>query len=457
MKQIQTEENLHEMEPMMAEVMECTTLSEAFLSRVMGLETEGRFSVLSEALLKQAPRDVRVGACYELTYHMAVLLVAYVQAGHAEYKELCEKSLAFGFEMGFGGHGYDSEATRLSYLTRLAELKFTQGELGITYHKQYQEMVDHYRNLYFYGNTSFGFSNFRDDVERLLRAVDVDTLFVYGTLQQGERNHHFLANATYQGDAMLHHYGLLELGHFPGMIECIGGIVHGELYQVDPVTKQNVDQLEAGLYECNVEIVEQDCKVYFAKTYVYVSSREDSDGERFPLSQLRGKWRAIDERYVWYVTYGSNINSQRFQAYLDKTKSNESYKLSEPWIIKHPMYFARQSSRWNQQGVAFLDTEQHGRTYGVRYLITKEQFKEIQVLEGKTWYNKIAKLDAWGDVPMWTLTSSTRHEDELPSDVYVEVIAAGLKEHYGLSDQVIAQYLKQDTKKAFSFEQILWQ
>ena len=49
------------------------------------------------------------------------------------------------------------------------------------------------------------------------------TLFLYGTLKRGQRNHHFLAGAECLGAARsLSRYRLVEVGPFPGLVEMQG-------------------------------------------------------------------------------------------------------------------------------------------------------------------------------------------------------------------------------------------
>lgn len=102
-----------------------------------------------------------------------------------------------------------------------------------------------------------------------------------------------------------------------------------------------------------------------------------------------------------------------------------------PILLNHPIYFANHSGRWNHKGVAFLDLEKDGEAYGKMYLITQEQINDIQVQEGKNWYNKMIQVGEDNGIPIKTLTHTPRYsEDVFPDLAYLEVIQRGLEEAY---------------------------
>lgn len=71
------------------------------------------------------------------------------------------------------------------------------------------------------------------------------TVFVYGTLLRGNSNHaYFLADAPYLSEARLTGYGLYDLGSYPGIVPEPGGMVLGELYEVDAPTLSRLNRLE---------------------------------------------------------------------------------------------------------------------------------------------------------------------------------------------------------------------
>ena len=183
--------------------------------------------------------------------------------------------------------------------------------------------------------------------------------------------------------------------------------------------------------------------------------------------------------YVWYASYGSNINKNRFLCYIlggtpkgsakdekgcrDKSlpKDERAYK------IQHQMYFAKESSSW-QGGVCFIGLEQDPsyETYSYMYLIKREQFLDVVRQEnacenididleeviskgnkviGKSWYGNILCLGDNEGYPVFTFTSI----DEInplnvrkPSKEYLLTIILGLKAQIGLDDNQILKYLK---------------
>jgi gamma-glutamylcyclotransferase (GGCT)/AIG2-like uncharacterized protein YtfP len=68
-------------------------------------------------------------------------------------------------------------------------------------------------------------------------------VFVYGTLKRGHGNHHWLAGASFEGEARLPGVVLHDLGPFP-MAVAGEGTVTGEVYCVDAAGLARLDRLE---------------------------------------------------------------------------------------------------------------------------------------------------------------------------------------------------------------------
>jgi gamma-glutamylaminecyclotransferase len=71
-------------------------------------------------------------------------------------------------------------------------------------------------------------------------------LFVYGSLQSGERNHGVLGGARYVGRARTRpEFELVDMGSFPALVPDGEIAVHGEVYELEAgPALARVDQLE---------------------------------------------------------------------------------------------------------------------------------------------------------------------------------------------------------------------
>jgi gamma-glutamylcyclotransferase (GGCT)/AIG2-like uncharacterized protein YtfP len=72
-------------------------------------------------------------------------------------------------------------------------------------------------------------------------------VFVYGTLQRGQRNYHLLSRQEFVRAAETEpRYRLYERGSYPCLVEVgSGGVaVRGEVWRVDPATLALLDELE---------------------------------------------------------------------------------------------------------------------------------------------------------------------------------------------------------------------
>ncbi|CAM4379284.1 branched-chain alpha-keto acid dehydrogenase [Bacillus manliponensis] len=106
-------------------------------------------------------------------------------------------------------------------------------------------------------------------------------VFVYGTLREEETNAHFLKGATYiEKDAWI--YGLLFDTNegYPAMILPSDQKVFGEVYEVDDVMLQALDELEEytgnpkeDLYDRSIQTIYIGDKTLQA--YVYTAQQQD--------------------------------------------------------------------------------------------------------------------------------------------------------------------------------------
>lgn len=70
-------------------------------------------------------------------------------------------------------------------------------------------------------------------------------LFVYGTLLRGERAHHLLSSARFEGEATTRpEYALCDLGAYPALLRGGSTAVHGELYATPAPLLAELDTYE---------------------------------------------------------------------------------------------------------------------------------------------------------------------------------------------------------------------
>ena len=73
------------------------------------------------------------------------------------------------------------------------------------------------------------------------------TIFVYGTLKRGQRNHGLLSDHHFMGLALtLPHYRLYDSGRHPALVDDLenGVAVRGEVWQVSEETLGKLDEYE---------------------------------------------------------------------------------------------------------------------------------------------------------------------------------------------------------------------
>lgn len=190
-----------------------------------------------------------------------------------------------------------------------------------------------------------------------------------------------------------------------------------------------------------------------------------------------------ENKLVWYAVYGSNLSSGRFIHYIQGGTPSGSTKAYEPcndtsppkderlFELQHELVFARNSTPWQNGGVAFIHRELNpqAKTLSKLYLITKEQFNHVAqwetggdpindinteeaISEGHTvfkqpsWYGMILYLGEVDNIPVFTLTDEVPIQAYTkPSPQYLTQFVDGLRETYNFSSNQIYQYLK--TKK----------
>ncbi|WP_223590644.1 hypothetical protein [Neobacillus bataviensis] len=186
-----------------------------------------------------------------------------------------------------------------------------------------------------------------------------------------------------------------------------------------------------------------------------------------------------EPQYVWYASYGSNINAERFLCYIKGGRPVGSAKVEigckDPslpidettFTINLPLYFAKEAGKWESQGVAFLGLNQNTeyKTLSKKYLITTDQFLDVvkqenngvefnldlnevktagsKIFRRQSWYGNVMYLGEDNGYPIFTFTAPWDIKDvewKKPSRPYLLTIVNGLKKDF--SEEEIYNYFK---------------
>lgn len=188
----------------------------------------------------------------------------------------------------------------------------------------------------------------------------------------------------------------------------------------------------------------------------------------FAAAPEPGSGAAVPE-HVWYVSYGSNLRRERFEAYLlggsvpglqvvypggpgTSTASGE-----RAVVLRGRLRFARDAPSWGGGGVAFWDADADGPGVLARaWRVRVQQFLEVVHLEnggmdrrpapwpagvldrgearvGGGWYSRLLAAGRLLGEPVLTFTSprAAALEPSVPSAAYGGVVHRGLLETFG--------------------------
>lgn len=183
---------------------------------------------------------------------------------------------------------------------------------------------------------------------------------------------------------------------------------------------------------------------------------------------------------VWYVSYGSNMASERLACYIEGgcppggfrtnpgARDPRPPRRSIPVELPGSLYFAGRSSQWGG-GIAFYDHDTPGPTPARAYLVTAAQFADIAAQEmhrvpdpddpleevligglddgrhvaGPGHYETLVQVGTHDGLPMLTFTAPHGRDHvphSEPSPEYLDVLAAGLLESHGWSREQVGDY-----------------
>jgi len=158
---------------------------------------------------------------------------------------------------------------------------------------------------------------------------------------------------------------------------------------------------------------------------------------------------------ILYASFASNMLKERFMVYIKGGVYNgKTYRgcrdKTEPiaygyTYVPFRLYFANESPKWDNKGVAFLETNNEPDPFYFALVrlwkVTEQQFEDIYEQETKTWYDKIITLGTKENMPIKSFTSSRAFAPNKPSDKYIKVILSGLMETTGWNYDKCLDYL----------------
>ncbi|HEY3935892.1 MAG TPA: hypothetical protein VGL97_00555 [Bryobacteraceae bacterium] len=182
---------------------------------------------------------------------------------------------------------------------------------------------------------------------------------------------------------------------------------------------------------------------------------------------------------IWYASYGSNLLAARFQCYIEggtppsSNISNPGARgrtpptESRPVTMRYELYFAGYSSWWKGASAFIREGSTDAATLGRMYLITDDQFNDVVcqengrlpdgtrivppfsdlstagelLLEDNPLYGRLVRIGEEEGWPILTFTTAQSLVIGPPSEAYVKVIAAGLRETYPSMSAEIGAYL----------------
>jgi gamma-glutamylcyclotransferase len=235
---------------------------------------------------------------------------------------------------------------------------------------------------------------------------NVVNLFVYGTLRQSFGNHALLSHAKFLGKARTTaSYVMYCSGHIP-FVSCSQSIstILGEVYQIDALTLQRIDQLE-GCYPTSPGNF--DPKSWYTRAEIpvqWLPTENSSEGKKETETAITEQpiwaWMYFNEKEtehpiiasgdfadretflfggnaVWYFAYGSNMNPQRM---LDRgVFFRRRIKAKLPHYI---LKFNKMATQNPGYAFANIEPDPHETVEGILYEIRASDIAILDRYEG---------------------------------------------------------------------------
>ena len=408
------------------------------------------------------PSDARVDFCYMPTYICTAILMKAFMCDSDAFTIREMSALSAGLKMSCArnltGHGYEGlkgqiEALNIFMKAGLREFIDFHPDISPEFTGMIEKIISNYKDKIVQSNfTGPWGESYEEDIKSVTHYFSQRSVFVYGTLMEGEANHGYLDNSTFLGNAVIEGYEMYDCGWYPAIVAG-DGLVIGELYDVPLEDIPSIDMLEGegSLYVKKCERISLNGNSTFAYVYIYLG--DVSSLERIP------SWK---NDHLWYLSYGSNMLEERFMCYIEGGSFEGSRyhppcsDTTPPLAVRavelpYDMYFGHQSGSWQGKGVSFLDVTKSGKSLGVAYLITRKQFEHVVYRENSGrlqdrecgWYEDTIDLEVMDGFEVKTITNADIREYNEPSAEYWDTLIRGIHQHWPeMSDSEIVDYLK---------------
>jgi gamma-glutamylcyclotransferase (GGCT)/AIG2-like uncharacterized protein YtfP len=274
----------------------------------------------------------------------------------------------------------------------------------------------------------------------------INKVFVYGTLCEGEANHHVVAPFVKKVTEAKMKGWLYHLPYgYPAMVEGTGEVI-GQFIELSNVEEaiKHMDELEGyeeggsdNDYERIIsKAVTQDGQEHGCYVYIYSESKKTWLEEQAEFV-VDGDWRAHQRKQSWipYFAYGSCMNRSSF------SEDVPVFRVVGRAILNdYRIGFTRYSAiKWGG-GVADIVPEQGRKTEGVLYVIPPELLLALDKREGVNSgaYRREKVQVEIDDMRIEALTYMVveKQVDMAPSQKYKEVILEG-------SDLLSVEYVQE--------------
>ena len=445
----------------------CNGEGDEITHAVMNFQREdGSFSLVSDYAI---PSDARVLYIYRPSYACCQVLMSALFAGSKieGLEESLSRGLKFACSRNLVGHGFDGLKQQMEDMSDFAaagasKLLSEHRDLCPEFSNLLENILKDYMDRVETGEARGDYhEDFTMEMTNLLESYGMSpqfTVFVYGTLLSGARASKLLEGSPFLGKAELSGYRLYDLGSFPGIKKCEfdSGVVLGEARLCDAKNLRFLNDYESEgiLYD----LVPVTIRIGGIKrcAYAYAYRGDVDRTSEIPLQlQPYTRLESLKRTHVWYACYGSNMLYERFMNYLEGglcrfnghrypgcTDSTPPVDV-ETITIPYNVYFGNSSGSWDGCGAAFLDLSHEGEARGRAYLITKEQYRELRMLEGcgASWYCDEVSIGRMSGIEVKTFSNRSPRPKNEPSAAYLEVMKLGLAECSDMSSREMAQYL----------------